>query len=68
MSPADYIEVFPHSDEGYGWRKKAGNHEIVATSGSETFENPTDAKVAAIRVFGEDTPIRIFYRKDADGS
>lgn len=63
----DYIEVVPsESGSGYFWRKKAGNHEITASSGSESFESPVDAKSAAVREFGEDIPVRIFYRKDEE--
>jgi uncharacterized protein YegP (UPF0339 family) len=43
------IEVLPAASGGYFWHLKGRNGEIVASSGSETFEHPTDARAAARR-------------------
>lgn len=59
----EVIEVFPSkSGDGYGFHKKSANGEITSGSGSETYEHPYDAKVAAIKEYGEDLPVRVFYR------
>lgn len=63
----DVIEVFPHDGGGYGFRKRAGNGEITSGSGSESYEHPFDAKSAAIKEYGEELPVRVFYRPPKEG-
>jgi uncharacterized protein YegP (UPF0339 family) len=61
------VNVHPSkSGSGYYWSAVGGNGEVMATSGSETYEHPTDAKSAVYRLFGEDIAVRIFYKAKED--
>ena len=53
----DYTEIFQDERGGWRWRRKAGNHEVIATS--ESYTRREDAERSARRVFGlsKDEPL-----------
>lgn len=44
-----YVEVYKRADNLYDWRMKAGNGEIVATSGGQGYTERNDAVEAWLR-------------------
>jgi uncharacterized protein YegP (UPF0339 family) len=44
--------VFKRKDGTWAWRLKADNDEIIATDGSQGYENESDARDMADRIIG----------------
>jgi uncharacterized protein YegP (UPF0339 family) len=44
--------VFQRIDRNWGWELKADNGQIIATDGSQGYENEADAKAMADRITG----------------
>jgi uncharacterized protein len=53
----DYTEIYQDPNGGWRWRRKAGNHEVIASS--EAYTRKEDAERSARRVFGlaKDAPL-----------
>lgn len=51
----DYTEVYEDQAGEWRWRRKAGNHEIIAVSG-EGFASRSNAERSAARAFAAVTP------------
>lgn len=59
MAENDYTELYEDKAGEYRWRRKAGNHEIIAVSG-ESFYSKASASRSAKRVFptvASDVPV-----------
>jgi len=59
------IVVYKRDDGLWDWRMKAGNGEIIATSGGQGFTERNDAVEAAERVLEADSDMMLVFEEDA---
>jgi Uncharacterized conserved protein len=59
------IVVYKREDGLWDWRMKAGNGEIIATSGGQGFTERNDATEAVERVLKADIDIVVVFEEDA---